>query len=481
MKFFQGLVACLVLISAVQAQNPPLTPPLHKGGGGGGRFRFWKPIDRGAAKDEEIVAFTLDSDIFAATRAGLPDLRIVDEAQAEAPYLIEPQVEYRQERTRQTFNTDIVTLRPDGNAIEVHLRLPEKAPDAEGFSFATPLTNYERKVRVSGSADGLKWTPLLMDGIIFDYSQYMDVSSREITLPKNSFREFKVTIEDVTDDKESPFKELTRTFKDAKEDQRVERTVIERRPFRIDRIGAWGVATRERVQQAKTVIYPVAGFDAKDVAAKKQTVVSVRTRREPITRFTLETPSRNFSRRVVVEVPVVVKPDLRKQGFRKDGDPDWQPIAETTIENFSFRNQKREQLTITIPERREEQFRIVIRNEDNPPLSVTGVQAEGSVQRVVFLAQPAKAYRVFYGSETAAAPKYEAATVLATLRKDNPPVVAKLGVQADNTEFGGEPSHPVLGLLNNWVFLGTAIGLMVVVLAWCLFRAGRRLESFPKE
>ena len=59
--------------------------------------------------------------------------------------------------------------------------------------------------------------PLVSDGIIFDYSQYMDVSSREIALPKNSFREFKVTIDDVTDEKESPFKELTRTFKDAKE------------------------------------------------------------------------------------------------------------------------------------------------------------------------------------------------------------------------------------------------------------------------
>ena len=169
MKFFQGFVACLVLISAVQAQNQTSV-----------RFRFWKPIDRGAAKDEEIVAFTLDSDIFAATRAGLPDLRILDEAQAEAPYLIEPQIEYRQERSRQTFNTDIVTLRKDGNAIEVHLRLPAKSLDAEGFSFATPLSNYERKVRVSGSADGVKWTPLVTDGIIFDYSQYMDVSNREI-------------------------------------------------------------------------------------------------------------------------------------------------------------------------------------------------------------------------------------------------------------------------------------------------------------
>lgn len=469
MKFCQGLVACLMLITAVlisvtlistaQAQNTTAVA-----------FRFWKTIDRDATKGEEIVACTLDSDVYAATRAGFPDLRVVDEDHAEAPYLIEPEIEFRQERLRQPFDTNIVTLRPDGNTIEVHLRLPDKSPDADGFSFATPLRNYERKVRVSGSVDGMSWTPLVTDGIIFDYSQFMDVNSREITLPKNSFREFKITIEDVTDEQESPYKELTRSLKDAKEEQRIERTIIERRPFRIDRIGAWGVATRERVQQVKTVLYPVAGFEAQEDPENKQTMINVRTRREPITRFTLETSSRNFSRRAVVEVPVAHGENMV-----------WQPITEVTIENFSFRNQHREQLTITIPERREEQFRLVIRNEDNPPLRVTGVQAEGIVQRVVFLAQPAKTYRMFYGSETVAAPRYEAATVLATLRQDNTPVRAKLGMQTDNSEFVGKPIKAVRSFLNNWIFLGTALALMVVVLGWCLFRAGQRLENLPKE
>src|SRR5205807_10114482 len=138
--------------------------------------------------------------------------------------------------------------------------------------------------------------------------------------------------------------------------------------------------------------------------------------------------------RCVVEVPVV-------HGVNTQ----WHAIAEATISNFSFRNQHREALSIAFAERREEQFRIVIRNEDNPPLNVTGVKAEGSVQRVVFLAQPAKTYRLFYGSETAETPNYEASTVLATLRQDNTPVVAKLGAQADNTEFRGEPGVAVRG------------------------------------
>ena len=472
MKIIQCIIACFLFTMSIHAQPTEV------------RFKYWKPIDRAAGKEEEIVAIKLDSDIYAATRAGYPDIRVVDEANAEAPYVIEPEVEFRKERTRQSFATDIVALKPDGNAIEVHLKLPEKASDAEGFNFATPLINYERKIKVTGSVDGKKWTPVV-EGVIFDYSQYMDVSSREINLPKNNYREFKITIEDVTDEKESPFKELTRTFKDAKEAQRVERTVIERRAFRIDRITAWGVTTREAVQQTKTATYPVAKFDTETVADTKRTMVTVRTRREPITWLTLETPSRNFSLRAVIEVPAAVlsNPDQRKRPKpkRDDTEPGWHAIAEATIENFSFRNEKREQLSITIPERREEQFRIVIHNEDNPPLNITAVKAEGSVQRLIFLAQPAKRYRVLYGSESVPAPKYEAATVLATLRKDNTPVLAGLGEQKDNTEFGGEPAAKTRSIFNNWIFLGGAIGLMVIVLAWTLFRAGKRLENLPKE
>ena len=53
-------------------------------------MRFSKELDRGAAAGEEILAVVLDSDIYAATRDGYPDLRIVDDRGAIVPYLLEP-------------------------------------------------------------------------------------------------------------------------------------------------------------------------------------------------------------------------------------------------------------------------------------------------------------------------------------------------------------------------------------------------------
>ena len=61
------------------------------------------------------------------------------------------------------------------------------------------LTNYERRVRVFGSEDGMDWTPLVADGLVFDYSRYMDISNREIRLPKNNCRQFKISIAGIAD------------------------------------------------------------------------------------------------------------------------------------------------------------------------------------------------------------------------------------------------------------------------------------------
>jgi len=459
MKPVCGLLACLVLGAGLTAgAEEPV------------RFRFWREVDRGPSKEEEIVAFTLDSDLYAATRDGLPDLRVLDDARVEAPYQIEPDVEYQEDRARQSAQVEVISLREEASSIEVRLRLPKDYPSAEGFTFATPQVNYERKVRVFGSDDGATWKPLATDAIIFDYSRYMDVSNRDVPVPPNSFRQFRLVVEDVVDERESPYKELTRSFRGGKEEERKESTRMERRVFRIDRINFFWHVTRQHVQKSKVREYPLAGFEKQEDAANKQTILRVRTRREPLTSFTLVTPGRNFYRRAVVEVPVV-------RGINTE----WNTIGQATVSNFRFRSVRREQLGIVFPEHRESEYRVVIHNEDNPPLDITGVKAEGNVYRAIFLAQEGKTYRVFYGSETAPSPKYEAATVLAALREKYQPSEAKLGAEVENAGFQAEPGLGVRNLLNNWYFLGAMICLMVAVLGWGLFRAGRHLEGLPKE
>ena len=469
MRPFAAFAATLVLASVSPAQ---WTGPL----------RFWKAVDRPPGKDQEILAFPLDRDIYSATRDGFPDLRVLDNDNTQVPYLLETELRDREEKVRQEFDTEIVHLRPDGNALEIHLRLGEKSPTADGLIVATPLRNYERKVRVEGSKDGGTWSPVTTGALIFDYSQHMDVSNKKITLPKNSFREFKVTISDITDELESPFKSLSKTFRETKEEKRVEQTIIERRPFRIDRINMWH---DKPAQEAKMVSHIVSQMAVVQDRVKKRTILTVRMNREPINRLTIETPSLNFSRQVTLEAPAPKGPHGtagRKSPSIESPDEtlEWQAIASGTIENFTLWDQEWQARSISFPERREEAYRVIIHNEDNPPLNLGGVKAEGNLHRAVFLSQPEKSYRVFYGSDTLEQPNYEAAKVLATLRKTNATVGVPIGPQQTNVDFLEAPGKPS-GILNNWIFFGGAITAMVAVLAWSLFSAGKRLESIPKE
>jgi hypothetical protein len=313
MRRREVLVACLLPICLLLGRASPAAAA------GSAPFRFWKEIDRGPARGEDILTVPLDAEIYAAVRAGLPDLRVLDDAEAESPYQIE----------------------------------------AEG-----------------------------------------------------------------------------------------------------------------------SAAYLAAAFDVKEDAVGQETVVQVRTRCEPLTSFTLQTSSRNFSRRAVVETRLVHEAEMP---LGRQSMTQWTPIGEATLANVHFRDNRREQLRVTFPEQRQDEYRIVIHNEDNPPLEIHGVHPEGNVYRLVFLAQPSKKYRVFYGSATVASPKYEAATVLAELGGNYRPVAAKLGPQIANAAFAEETDSSVRGALENWVFLGAAVGLMVAVLAWGLIRAGKQLEELPKE
>jgi uncharacterized protein DUF3999 len=441
------------------------------------RFRFVKPIERDKSADEEIVGVTLDSDIYAATRDELPDLRIVDNAGVEAPFEIERVTETKTERVRHNATAEIVSLDEHDDTIEVRLRLPDKTPSAEGLSLATPLRDYVRKVQVFGSADGREWAPLVPDGMIYDYSRFADVSRHEITLPQNSFRHFKLVIANVTDEKEFPYKELARTLRGPEETNRIEKTTVERRPLRIDRVTAWHDVAEEQAKAPRESDYPVAGFEVTEDSKSKQTIIRVHTRREPLTSFTLQTPGRNFLRQTVVEMPQTRQ---AVQFGEVKQIPGWTAVGRTSVSKFSFHNEHREQLTIQFPEQRQQEYRIIIENEDNPPLEIKGVRATGPISRAVFLAHASTPYRVWYGSSSAAAPKYDAATVLGTLRRDNQVVEARLGAQVSNAGYGGEPVA-ARSLLDNWYFLGTAIGLMVAVLGWGLYRAARRVENLPEQ
>jgi hypothetical protein len=437
-------------------------------------FRFSKEVLRTAADKEQILAVPLDAEVYAGTRNGMADLRVFGSAGAEVTYVLEKATETRTRTVRRVCPSRVASLHEQDDGIELVVEIERDEPAADGLSILTPLRDYERRVRVLGSRDGTVWAPLTDNGLVFDYSRYMDVSNHEIRLPKNDFRQLKIIVAGIADAKESPFLELTRKYRDGGEAEKIEKTVLQRRPFRMDRIELWHEAGEPVSEHDKQADYPVAEVRQEEDAAGKRTIVYVRTHREPLTQLSLETGSRNFSRAVVLE-----RPEARA------GRSGWAEFARGRISLVDFGGYRSQSLAVDFRELREAEIRIVIHNEDNPPLRVTGVRAQGNVYRVVFLAAAYRSaadesYRLAYGSDEAEPPRYDTATVLAPLRPSRAAVEARLGPETA-APAAAPPSHRLRDLVNNRLLLGGTAVVVAAALAWALFQAAKRINKLPNE
>lgn len=432
-------------------------------------FHFSRPLAWPGAEQEELLSVALDNRIYAATRSGFPDLRVVDQDGAEIPYLLQKELETRTETRRETSKSKLLALKKKGGkAVEITLLLDKDGPAAEGLTVFTPLTNFEHRLQVFGSDDGKNWSQLVENAEIYDYSRYMRISNRDIPLPANNYRQFKVFVEEAVQTREAELLELTRKLSGEKEVERSEKVDLQRVPLHIESIGFWHYRTETLPAGAKTFVYPVAGFKVAQDAEKQTTIIDVATLREPLTGFKLQTVSRNFSREAVVQTAVQHGIETRMQ-----------EIGNATLEALHFRDINRQQTTVTFPEQRQEHYRIVIRNRDNPPLEITAISAFGNGYNLLFLPQQHKTYSVRYGSDKSGQPDYDTAPIRELLRRGYKSVGIPLGAE---TAIASTPKAiDMATLLNSKFFLGAVAALMVAVLAWSLVRVGKRVEQFPKQ
>ena len=87
----------------------------------------------------------------------------------------------------------------------------------------------------------------------------------------------------------------------------------------------------------------------------------------------ITTTERNFQRSVEVQV--------------KRGTGDWERWAQGTIFSFDTATMHESQLAIDMPEVATGEFRLVFKNLDSPPLSVTGMNGEGYRRLLIFKQQ----------------------------------------------------------------------------------------------
>ncbi len=445
-------------------------------------FRFSKAMQIPARSQEELVVVPFDSDMHEATQADFADVRVIDGDGRAVPYLLRVATETKPHTIRHTWGAKTVSAKPlENNALEIRVKLDEKDETPNGLRLVTPLKNFEHRVRVFAAADAGNEKPLVADALVFDYSQFMDVNHSDVRLPVTKAREFRIVIDDVTAEQESQLLELTKRLQSGKESERTEKTTIARRPFRIDRIDWWREETKQAVQRNRQTEYAVKLGEVREDREKQQTIIEVHSRRDPLSGLRLKTSSRNFSRAAKVEVQ-------ETHGVRTES----LTIGSGTLSQLEFRDLKQEQLVISFGEQRREQYRIVIDNRDNPQLTIDDVEGVGPLHEVVFLASATGTYRLDFGATQSnispadgvgkvKQPQYDTTAISAALGKGFAPITATLGSSSASPTADQKPGLTIARIVNNPLFLGSGAVVLVALLAWGLFHAGRRIEQMPKD
>ncbi|WP_347986577.1 DUF3999 family protein [Methylomonas sp. AM2-LC] len=432
-----------------------------------GNPRFSRPVLLPDTTSQTLLAIILDEPIYAASQTDFADLRLLDQDQQETPYLLKKIATSKTVTQRLSSVIDSQSLQKSGeNGIVVTLSLDKNAAFANGLTINTQQRNFDYSLQIMGSSDGNAWHVLVDKATIYDYSRYMAVSNRDISLPDNQDQFLKIIVAEATQSRNSQMLELTRTLQAGEEQQRQEKQQLQVEPLHIEGIEAWHNQASTQAEAAQAFPYSLSNFTISQNSEQKTSVIEIDSKRQPLTGFKLDINTANFSRHAEVQIaqPGVQAPI--------------QVIGTAQLQALHFQEINQLQTELTFPEQRQTHFRLVIHNQDNPALEISSISAIGHAYQLLFLPQAGKQYQLYYGAEKMTRPVYDTASIEELLER---------GYQTTSVSLGAEtaliPSKQKLNmssiLESSW-FLGGVIGLMVLVLMWSLFRIVKRLGNLPE-
>lgn len=417
-------------------------------------FEFSRPVSGADLSAPQLVEVELDAPVMAATQTDFRDLRLFDGDDREIPRAIEPRYTLQERTVRSAVSAKVTDLRelPD-NRIEARFELATGSPSPDSLTIRTPLKDFLRSIRVQGSPDGETWEPLVEDAEIHDYSRYMDIRRTDIPLPENSFRFFSIEIGNASEERAQP---LIRLVQANGQDQSRAFDLL-RTPFRIDGVSFWRDTTV--IDKDKPVLreWPHAGLTAAEDEKARTTEILLQTGSAPLTRIVLETRTRNFQRTAIVQIPV-----------RTGGQKTWRRIARGRFTCVDVAGLVTNALAIDFPEQRVPELRIRIQNADNPPLDITDLRTFGPTYLLLWLADPATAYRLAYGHDRLEPPAYDLFALRAALDRGIEPLRWKLGDPVAQT---ARRSFAIGDFLARPAVFGTALVVAALALLLLLAKA----------
>jgi hypothetical protein len=365
----------------------------------GDAWRFFKPISLPSGQGEEtLVEIIPDREVFAHALAGLADLRVIEgstETEVQYKLLVE-----RGERRRGSIGVTVRDLgHVPGDRTSFVADLGQQGVLHNEIEIRTSSRSFQRHVVMEGSQDAVTWAVLETEAQIFDFT----ISERNFTTrdtrvryPPSTVRYLRISI---IDDGEPP----------------------------LEIAGAVVYFAQELAPQETAFAVSIISREEDSAESRTLTILDLGSQGLPSNRLVVATSQDNFYREVSLE-----------------GSNDaaiWTPV-QRAAELYDYNTPRfvGRSLSISYPEVTFRYFRLIVTNEDNPPLSIDGVRAHGFLRKLIFSADAGSTYRLYYGNAEARAPSYELERLFPYLVTENLPE-ARLGAHSANPLFM-EPAPP---------------------------------------
>lgn len=385
---------------------------------------------------DDLVELAPDREVYAAASKGLADLRIISTDSKEIPYKLEIS---KAEQERTSFPITILDKGYIPGSYNIFTAdLGKGGIIHNEIEFRTPADDFRREATVETSNDGTNWM------VIGEQTVYA------FTVRERGF---------TTRDTRIRYPESTARYLRVK--------IIDDGSGSLDITGATAFFAKETPAREifwESSILSTSRNEEQDIT---NVDIDLGTPGLPSYRLSISVSDVNFYREVTVQSST----DRER----------WDSIMRGE-EIYSFDTPKfvGKSLVITYPETASRYLRLVIHDEDSPPLTIESVNVWGVWRRLVFATEPQQSYKLYYGNAEARKPSYDIEHIFPYLITKELPE-ATIGSQAANPLF--EEEKPPVSERFPWLFpvVIAIAAIIVALLLLVIFRRVRKALPPPQE
>jgi hypothetical protein len=295
--------------------------------------------------------------VFGNAKNGLGDLRIVDSAGVEAPYVLRSETAQSQ---AVSYSPKIYDLSYVSGSYTSFIADFGGNVAHNKITLTTSSKNFRKKVTISGSNDRSSWQTIISGQDIYDYTLEFVARDVSVTYPESLYRYLQVRIDDNGE-----------------------------APLNISGVSA----QRFEVIRATKVSYNPAVTQKEE---NKQTVITVDLGQRGLETDTaiFNISSQNFERHVSV--------------LNSDDNKNWSRAGDDVVYSYKTSKISSNKSSVHFGAVKQRFLRFIIDNYDNQPLQVADtVTIEGLAHSILFLADGNKTYRLYYGYDKGYMPQYD--------------------------------------------------------------------------